>query len=304
MSFASEIKDELFEVYNKAQHCKIAELSSYINHLCDYDERNLRSGMFFYCDDERHAKKIARLIFEIFEYKCQYYENKNTYIIEISDSMLVLKILTVTGSLQGFDRESPINPVTVKRDCCKRAYIRTAFLINGSVTDPFKDYHIEFADREYYHAYGLKKLLEDFGIIAGIVERKNYYVVYVKNSEQISDLLNVMAAHTALLKLENIRVVKDVRNNINRKVNCETSNSAKTARAAARELKAIRFLAQSGRFRELSQKLKETADLRAEFPELSYAELGRRLNPPVGKSGVYHRLQKIIEIAENFMKEK
>ncbi len=298
MSFTSEIKEELFEKTNTRSCCKTAELSCYINCLCAYNTANLRDGMFFVCEDLRHAERILTLTEDLTGCKGDLNRNKNSFAVKITDSTAVLKILTATGSVQGFDSESAVNPKIVKKNCCKEAYLRTAFLINGFVTDPKKNYHMEFTDREYAHAYGLKNLINSFGISAKIIERKNRYVVYIKDSEQISDLLGIMSAHLSLLKLEDIKVYKEVRNNINRKNNCETSNIAKTVKAAVREQNAINFLIASGGYKDLSPKLKAVAEARLENPDLSYAELGMLLKPPLGKSGVYHRLQNILKLAE------
>ncbi|MCD8157974.1 MAG: DNA-binding protein WhiA [Clostridiales bacterium] len=298
MSFTSEIKDELFEKENEKSCCKTAEFACYINCLCAYSTDNIREGMVFACEDKRHAERVISLIRDLTGCEGQVYVNKKHICVKISESTAVLKILTLTGSFQGFDSESPINPKTVKKDCCKGAYLRTAFLINGFVTDPRKNYHMEFSDKEYAHAYGLKGLINSFGVSAKIIERKNHYVVYIKDSEQISDLLGIMSAHLSLLNLENIKVYKEVRNNINRKNNCETSNIAKTVKASVREQKAINFLMETGEFKKLSPKLKEAAEARLENPDLSYSELGELLNPPLRKSGIYHRLQKIVKIAE------
>ncbi len=305
MSFTSEIKEELFNTFPTSSHCMIAELSAYVNHLCVFDERQRGGSAVFYSEDLRHIKRIISLLKSVLGIDCEYKELKGpSYIVEIKEPMNVLKLLTVTGVFQGFDSESPINPKVVKKDCCKGAYVRIAFLINGFITDPGKKYHLEFFYTDYSHAYGLKRLLASFGMTAKIIERKNKFVVYLKDSEQISDLLKIIEAYLSLLKLEEIKVYKEVRNNINRRVNCETYNSGKTAEASVREQKAITFIIKSGFFDRLSPKLKETAEVRLENPDLSYAELGKLLEKPVGKSGVYHRLQNIVKIAENLREEK
>lgn len=296
MSFTSEIKAELFEITNAKKHCRLAELTAYINTLCAVDVS--KREMLFVSDEKRHIEKIARLLGELFDFVPGITEKTGTYIIDIKSPMQVMRILAVTSPLSVLENESLINPRIVRQDCCKGAYLRTAFLINGFVTDPSKNYHLEFSEKEYAHAYGIKQILSELGISAKITERKNRFVVYIKDSEQISDLLGIMSAHLSLLKLENIKVYKEVRNNINRKINCETSNLQKTINASLREVKAINLLIKDGVFKDLSPKLKEVANLRLENTDLSYQEIGRLLEPPLGKSGVYHRLQKVINIAE------
>ncbi len=305
MSFTSDIKKELFDVFPTSSHCMIAELSAYVNHLCVFNEDGRGGPAVFCSEDQRHIKRILRLLKSVLDIEADVRELKSgSFAAVIADPMNVLKLLTVTGVFQGFDSESPINPKTVRKDCCKGAYIRVAFLINGFITDPGKKYHLEFSYSDYSHAYGLKNLINSFAISAKIINRKNKSVIYLKDSEQISDLLGIVEAHIALLKLEEIKVFKEVRNNINRRVNCETYNSAKTAEASVREQNAIAFIIRSGAFSGLSPKLRETAQARLENPELSYAELGRLLDKPVGKSGVYHRLQNIVKIAEGLREEK
>ncbi len=300
MSFTSEIKEELFQKENVKTHCKTAELSAYINNLCVFDPKNPRDPMVFICDEPRHAERIKKLVYDLAEVSVTPQKAGDTTVIKIEDTPSVIKILTLSGSyLKPYLGESPINPQITKKDCCKGAYIRTCFLINGFVTDPVKNYHMEFSDRDYSHAYGLKELITSLGIAAKIIKRKNRYVVYIKDSEQISDMLGITSAHLSLLKLENIKVIKEVRNNLNRKNNCETSNIAKTIKSSVREQNAIKVLRDTNRLKNLSPKLKEIAYLRLENPDSSYTELGRLLSPPLGKSGVYHRLQNIIKLAEN-----
>lgn len=293
MSYTSEIKDEIFENPTVSTHCRLAELSAYINTLCVADTS--AREMLFVCDDKRNADRIKKLIGDLFGYEYTPEKIRETYVIRIDEGEAVMRILSLAGSFSRFENDSSINPSLIKRNCCKGAYLRTAFLVNGFVTDPSKNYHMEFSEKEYAHAYGLKQLMAGLGIYAGITERKNRFVVYIKDSEQISDLLRIMSAPLSLLKFENIKIYKEVRNNINRKINCEMSNMQKTISASVREKNAIELLIKKDRYRELSPKLKETAELRLENPDLSYQELGALLNPPLGKSGVYHRLQKIIK---------
>ena len=136
-----------------------------------------------------------------------------------------------------------------------------------------------------------------FQIDAKIVERKKYYVVYIKEGSQIVDFLNIVEAHVALMRFENVRIVKEVRNSVNRQVNCETANISKTVTAAAKQIEDIRYIECNMGFSQLSRGLRDVAELRLEYPDSSLAELGQMLNPPIGKSGVNHRLRKLGEIA-------
>ena len=191
-----------------------------------------------------------------------------------------------------------VNGLLLQQSCCKRAYIRGAFLAGGSISDPNKAYHFEIVCRTMEQATQLRDVINSFSMDAKIVERKKHFVVYLKEGSQIVDILNVMEAHIALMKLENVRILKEMRNSVNRQVNCETANISKTVNAAVKQLEDITFIRDTAGLDSLPDNLKEIAILRLEHPEAPLKELGTYLDPPVGKSGVNHRLRKISEIAE------
>ena len=182
--------------------------------------------------------------------------------------------------------------------------MRGAFLCTGSMSDPQKSYHFELVFAHRRQAEQLRSLLRSFDVEAGIVARKNASVLYVKEGAQISDLLNVMEAHVALMELENVRILKEMRNSINRQVNCETANINKTVAAAARQIEDIKLIRDTIGFDELKDELKEMAELRLNYPESSLKELGTLLAVPIGRSGVNHRLAKLCEIAEGLKKQQ
>jgi len=182
--------------------------------------------------------------------------------------------------------------------CCKRAFIRGAFLASGSISDPEKGYHFEIVCSDEQKAEQLRELIRSFEIDAKIVMRKKSYVVYVKEGAQIVDMLAVMEANVALMNLENIRIVKEMRNTVNRKVNCETANINKTVNAAVKQTEDIRLIQEKMGFHNLNEGLAEIAELRLQYPEATLKELGMMLNPQVGKSGVNHRLRKLSQIAD------
>lgn len=189
--------------------------------------------------------------------------------------------------------------LVLQNTCCKRAYIRGAFLAAGSMSDPEKNYHFEIVTLHEQFAVQLQDVLDFFELDAKIVIRKKYYVVYIKEGAKIVDVLNIMEAHIALMNLENVRILKDMRNTVNRRVNCETANINKTVSAAVKQAEDIRFLQEHRGLSELNQGLQDIAYLRLEHPEATLKELGEMLNPPVGKSGVNHRLKKLSKIAED-----
>lgn len=168
----------------------------------------------------------------------------------------------------------------------------------GSMSNPGKGYHLEIVCSRPLQAQQILEILTEFEIEGRIVQRKKYYVVYIKEGAGISDFLNVVEAHVALMEFENSRIVREVRNTVNRRVNCETANITKTVTAAARQVDDILFLQQKYGFEKLPVSLRQMAEVRLEYPEAPLKELGMYLDPPVGKSGVNHRLRKLCELAD------
>lgn len=190
-------------------------------------------------------------------------------------------------------------PPYMEKMCCKRAFIRGAFLEAGSITDPNKSYHFEIVCKTQTQAEFLKNLMNDeFSLNAKVVERKEHFVVYIKEGEEIVEMLNIMEAFVSLMKLENVRILKEMRNSINRKVNCETANLMKTINSSNKQVMDIEYIEQKIGISELPANLQEMAYARLENPNATLKELGELMNPPVGKSGINHRLRKISEIAD------
>ena len=180
--------------------------------------------------------------------------------------------------------------------------MRGAYLCIGSMSNPGRSYHLEFDCVCEKEADLLQRLIAAFDIPAKIARRKKYYVVYVKEGSAICDVLNIIGAHMSLMDFENQRIVKEVRNSVNRKVNCETANITKTVNAASVQVRDIMLIQEKIGLSELPENLRETAQLRLEYQEATLQELGELLTPPVGKSGVNHRLRKLSEIAESIRK--
>ena len=183
-----------------------------------------------------------------------------------------------------------------------RLCIREAFIKAGSMSDPNKRYHLQIIFKQKKKAEEIKNLLLNFNIHAKIIKKDKEYMLYLKDGEEISNFLALIGASKSMLKFEEIRVLKETRNNINRIVNCETANLNKTINASVEQIKAIEAIRKIGKFEELPVHLKEIASLRVENPDASLVELGKMLNKPIGKSGVNHRLKKLLEIAENYIR--
>ena len=317
MSFSSEVKDELSRQLPQARHCRIAEITAIIS-MCGrilIDQDN-HYRVLVHTENIAVARKYFELVRRTFndilpEISIRQnilLKNSRIYSIVIKDpvqSMTVLqaaKLVDETGEIR--ENLSLVNNRVIQSSCCKRAFIRGAFLSTGSMSDPNKSYHFEIVCSSEAKARQIQELIGSFDMDAKIVCRKRYFVVYLKEGAQIVDLLNVMEAHVALMDLENVRILKEMRNSVNRKVNCETANIHKTVSAAVKQTEDIRYLKAAGGFSDLSEELLETADLRLENPEASLKELGLMHNPPIGKSGVNHRLRKLSNLAETLRGSK
>jgi len=186
----------------------------------------------------------------------------------------------------------------IKDTCCKKAFLKGVFLGSGCVVNPNTDYHFELTVKSKAYADYVIKTISEFDLFPKQIKRHSNYVIYIKDSEQISTLLAILGANKAVLEYENIRISKSIKNNINRNVNCETANLTKTIQAAVRQQEAIEKLKREDKFNSLNSKLREIASLRLEYPELSLDELAEKCSYNISKSGVYHRLNKIIKLAE------
>lgn len=316
MSFSKTVKEELSRQICTARHCQIAETAAIIS-LCGDIIINDRNDYFIKIHTENLtvARKYFILIRNSFHFSAEISVRRNNnlkkskvYTVWIKDAQISMKILQATKLIdkQGEIREelSITDNVVVQNICCRRAFIRGAFLAYGSMSDPTKNYHFEIVTSTRGKAEQLRDIINLFVLDAKIVQRKNHFVVYVKDGSQIVDLLNIMEAHLALMELENVRILKEMRNSINRQVNCETANINKTVIAAGKQIDDIIYIRETIGFGELTEGLKEVAKLRIEQPDVSLKELGALLNPPIGKSGVNHRLRKLSMIADNLREEK
>lgn len=302
MSFSGTVKEELAAQISSARHCQLAELAA----LFHFAGGTCEDGLHLSLETENEA--VARKCFTLL---------KKTFNIEkvvmqsrtmqgkcrlLSDDEVEAKVIQAlhlkdeTGNRVMLD--VPVNALLIKNSCCLRAYLRGAFLCVGSMSDPEKSYHLEFVCNNRAQAEQLQSIIQEFQIEAKIIKRKKYDVVYLKEGSGIVDLLNVMEAHVSLMNLENLRIVKEMRNSINRRVNCETANISKTVTAASKQIEDIILIRDRYGFENLPDNLRQMAEIRLEYPDAALKELGGYLEPPVGKSGVNHRLRRLSEIAD------
>lgn len=212
----------------------------------------------------------------------------------------ILKVYEEETIVQYMDVENELEEDL--QNCCKKAFLRGLFLAGGSMSDPEKTYHLEITTHSINSAHRISEIINSYELHSRVSSRKGYYIVYLKEGENIVDFLNIIGAHTSLLELENVRIVKEMRNSVNRIVNCETANLDKTISAAVKQVDNIRLLDREIGIEKLPKALKEIARYRLEFPDMNLKELGEQMSPPLGKSGVNHRLKKIEELAEKYRK--
>lgn len=186
----------------------------------------------------------------------------------------------------------------------KKSYIRGGYIVSGSISDPEKSYHVEWTTKNIENAESFAILLQSFNIKSNISKKKNGYICYIKEADSISNLLNILGAHQSMFKFEDIRIKKQMRNDVNRIVNCETSNLERVVKTAFRQIESINYIIEKNKFDSLDESLKEIALIRLNNPDMSLREIGEFLERPLTKSGVNHRLIKIEKIAENLKEEK
>ncbi len=307
MSFSGEVKKELCEQISPARHCKLAEISAIIAFcgklVVDKDQTLI---IKLQTESTILTKKIFLLLKQVFRISAELTTKsisakKNLYELTLTpeESLRVLEACKLTAAEEEKNGcPLMVEPTIVTKSCCRRSFIRGAFLAAGSVSNPNKAYHFEVVVSQEKNGELLCDVMRSFDVDAKMIARKYHYVVYVKEGAQIVDLLNVMEAHVALMEFENVRILKDMRNTINRKVNCEAANINKTVKAASRQVEDILYIRDTVGLATLAEGLEEIALLRIEYPEASLKELGEMLSPSVGKSGVNHRLKKLSEIAE------
>ncbi|MDO5713005.1 MAG: DNA-binding protein WhiA [Tissierellia bacterium] len=308
MSFSSRVKNEVARWKVNDFSLIIAELAGFVR-MCGRIQIRSNNELSFSFFTENAA--IARRIFTFI--KNYYTENvtvsvsKNTtlkrnnlYRIEIPESSPVKVLLDDVRFVRDENVFIPVYPLDRSLISSleeRKAYIRGSFLGSGSISNPEKSYHLEFNTEYEDHAKDLSEIINSFGLQSKVSFRKEKYIVYLKEGEQISDMLSLIGSYQGVLKFEDIRIFKDMRNHVNRQVNCETANLSKTVNASMRQAANIKFIEEYMGLEELPTSLYEVAILRLEHPDASLKEIGELLDPPLGKSGINHRLKKIEEIA-------
>lgn len=310
MSFASEIKKELTGM-EIDPCCKSAELAALIRMNGVISMSKQKYTLDIQTENAAIARRIYTLIKSLYEYPIELLVRKkmklkknNVYIVRLKEG--VQDLLSNLDILQeGHKFVRTISANYLNKSCCRRSYLRGAFIAGGSINNPeTSSYHLEIYNSYHEHNAALSDLLNDFNLRARKLERKKGYITYLKEAEKITEFLSIIGAHNALFKFEDVRIVRDMRNSVNRLVNCETANLNKTIGAAFRQIENIKLIERTVGLDELPEKLQEIAKLRVQHQEVSLKELGELVSgAEISKSGVNHRLKKIDAFAEKIQNE-
>ncbi len=310
MSFAAQTKKELTMIENAAC-CVRAELSALMRMSGSLQLSNQRMMMDVSTENAAIARRIYSYIKQLFGIHSELVVRKktrlkknNVYMVRFAEQVdHVLQTLSITKG--GFIFTDELDAKLIRKTCCRKAYLRGAFLAGGSVNNPVgASYHLEIASTNEQHSHAISQLMNQFDLNARVIERKKGFVIYLKEGEKIIDFLNLIGAHHALFRFEDVLIMKDMRNSVNRLVNCETANLNKTIGASLRQVENIRFLDEVLGLDQLPAKLRDVARLRLQHPDLNLKEIGEMLGDGTSKSGVNHRLRKLAEIVENIRNGK
>jgi DNA-binding protein WhiA len=316
LSFSSLVKEEITRLSDSCRECLVTQMIAVfeINAIPEKKEDDVLKVKIS-TENPSFMRKIYSDIKELTGYHPHVISKKNsrlkkhrayTIILETDDILKKLQELTdISIKLENGKLKKVWKGIgSIKKECCLRTYLRYAFLSGGYIADPEKSYHLEFTSHDREAIKVLCELLNKYDLHSKEIERKNDYVCYIKESDNIVDFLNIIGAHKALVDFENVRIVKEMRNNVNRIVNCETANLDKTVNAAVRQIQNINYIKNEKGLDKLPESLKQIAEKRLQYKELSLKELGEILSPQLGKSGVNHRLRKLERIADEIREEK
>lgn len=301
MSFSGEVKEELAGIVPGPRHCRIAEAAAFVRFIGVMEENEDQAPSLMGFRTDRTG--VATLLFTLF----QRTYNIGLVIGETEGKRRPRGPALSVRMPDGVSSEEVLQSIShgsmLQMECCRNAFLRGAFLSAGSVSDPEKSYHLEIVCPDAGTAGIVRDTMKRQGLDAKVVIRKKDHVVYLKEGDQIVELLGMMGASISFLNVENVRVMKEMRSSVNRQVNCETANLNKIIVSAYRQIEDICYIRDHVGFGELPDALREMAEVRLAYPDVPLAELGRYLNPVIGKSGVNHRLRKLSSIADKKRRE-
>lgn len=312
MSYSSDAKKDMLNVELKRKCCKIAELYGIITFLAKIKTEDGEAKLVFNTENEELCERIISHLYFLFKIKCekhifhQKHSGYSIYSVVVSNQKHIQKLSdTFKFQINDMgDAEFFIDRDIIAKPCCKKSFVRGAFLASGSIMHPEKKYHMEFYTYHKRVSDDFDLLMKELGLNPKVILRKKNYVVYFKNSDEIADILSMTGVFDTLMDFHNIRIMKDMRNKNNRIINCETANMEKTHNASIEHILCIQKLKKSSKWDGLSPVLKEIAELRLEHREASLKDLGDMFTPKLTRSGVNHRLKRLIEIANSLEGEE
>lgn len=300
-TFSRQVKDELSLLKCGSQCCQQAELSAAFYGAGRFADRTIT----LFTAHAGSADRLSKLIRQYFKAEPVWQTGRELVSLTIDNPSVYAAICTDLKQLFGFDPETGANgQLSCTSQCCRQSILRALFLSCGSISDPSTAYHLELSIRRPEAAQMAVSLLAELSIRAGILHRHGHEVVYLTEGQYIADFLVLTGAHNSLLAFESLRVDKDMRNSVNRVVNCDSANSQRVANTVARQLDLLRQLAEKVGVATLPSDLQQTAEVRLENPDLSLKELGEKMQPPLGKSGMYHRLIRLEKKVAELLTEK
>jgi len=313
MSFCNDVRNELARIIPEKKCCQKAELSALLT-LRAAVTQGIDGGRYLTTNVENAtpARKIYKLLKEAYGLSStvrvqekKRFKKSRLYVVEtrIPNEDALLENLGVTGEQLKTRIKRQVNWSLISKNCCKRAYLRGVFISRGFINRPEGNYHLEMVLNDSRLASDIQKIMQKLEIAARISERKNSLILYIKESEKIVDFLRIVGASKALLDFENVRIVKSMRNQVNRQVNCETANLAKTVDASVRQVEMIEKLLDKIGVKGLPPALRDLAILRIDHPDGTFKELGTMLDPPLTKSGVAYRMKKLESFAVDVLDE-
>ena len=286
MSFSSDIKEELSKV-NNLKNKTILE-AEFLGYILTGNTTNSRDVLEFITENEFNIERFYRILFNLgIEYEPEV--RGKVFVATIKKTEDVEKLMEIKLE---------------QNDELQKAIVKGAFLGAGSITDPNKQYHLEIFFQEKNNAEYILNICKTFGVYLKILEYNNKFQLYIKDGEEISKFLALLGTNRGVLSFEDVRITKEIKNNVNRLVNCETANLNKIVNASVNQVNDIKLIQKLNKFEELPEDLKEIALIRLENPDMSLKALGELLEKPIGKSGVNHRLQRIHEFAEDLREGK
>lgn len=303
MSFSKRSKKEILKKEPDLSQIDM-ELLAYLYFSGSIRIRNNSYKIVFKASENIEARYIYKIIKAKYDYspaieiqnKRKFSKNR-FYIVLVEDSSIADLILKLSDYYEIFDLENFLKKIVLQSQ--KKIFLKIAFLLKGSVNDPYRGYNLELNLSDENEAKLIRELMKDFNIDAKINNRNDNYSLYIKDSDKISDFLAIIGANKSLLELENVRALKSIRNDINRQTNFDKANIDRTIKASFRQVEAIKKLKEKNIFDNLSEQMKELANLREEYLYISIEELGKMLTPPLSKAKVNYRLQKLIKLAES-----